>query len=140
MNSIGQRPRRQNLAPLLHARSVAIVGISQPNRFGGVLYANLKKFGYDGRIFGVNPRYDSLYDQPCYDSLGDRPERPDCALLAVSGERLPAALEDVAASGIPAAAIFASAYSDPTEDSPSLQARLTEIAQTNDMVVWWTTQ
>ncbi|HXV42410.1 MAG TPA: CoA-binding protein, partial [Anaerolineae bacterium] len=101
---------KPNLAPLLRARSVAIVGISQPGRFGGRVYANLRDFGYTGQIYGVNPRYNSLYDQPCYPSLSDLPDRPDCAILAVPNQRLLEALQDTAALSIPAAVIFASAF------------------------------
>ncbi|MCK6630551.1 MAG: acetate--CoA ligase family protein [Anaerolineae bacterium] len=101
---------RQNLGPLLRARSVALVGISQPGRFGGQLYANLRDFGYTGQIYGVNPRYRSLYDQPCYPSLTDLPNRPDCAILAVPNERLLESFQETAALEIPAAVIFASAY------------------------------
>lgn len=74
---------RQDLRLLLDARLVALVGIRQPGRFGGYLYANLRDFGYRSQIYGVNPRYSSLYDQPCYPSLHDLSERPDCAVLAV---------------------------------------------------------
>jgi acyl-CoA synthetase (NDP forming) len=135
MNAAEHGARRQDLTPLLHARSVAIVGISQPERFGGILFRNLEKFGYDGRIFGVNPGYDSLFERPCYPSLRDLPERPDCVLLAVANGRLPAALEEAGALGIPAAVIFASAYSDPANEKPSLQTRLKETARAHDMVV-----
>ena len=103
-----RRPR-QDLTPLLNARSVAIVGISGPGRFGGILFENLSQFGYTGEIFGVNPRYETLYDRPCYSSLRELPERPDCALLAVPNARIVDALEETADCGIPAAAIFASA-------------------------------
>jgi acyl-CoA synthetase (NDP forming) len=127
--------RRQDLTPMLHARSVALVGISQPNRFGGILYKNIEQFGYTGEIYGVNPRYESLYDRPCYPSLRDLPERPDCALLAVPNERLLAALQEAGECGIPSAAIFASAYSEPAEGEPSLQAQLREVAQSYDMAV-----
>jgi acyl-CoA synthetase (NDP forming) len=126
---------RVDLKPLLHAQSVAIVGISQPDRFGGKLFENLQSFGYAGRIFGVNPRYDTLYEEPCYDSLQDLPERPDCALLAVPNERVLAALEDAAACGIRAAVIYASTYSEPQPGEASLQTRLREVALENDMVI-----
>ena len=79
---------RQNLTPLLRARSVAIMGISQPGRFGGRVFANLRDFGYTGQIYGVNPRYDSVNGQPCYPSLSDLPGLPDCAILAVPNQRL----------------------------------------------------
>jgi len=129
-----RRQPRQDLTPLLHPRSLAIVGISGPERFGGVLFGNLREFGYPGKIFGVNPRYETLYDRPCYPSLRDLPEPPDCALLAVPNERIVDALEEAAECGIPAAAIFASAWSEPGED-PSLQQRLHEVAQAGSMAL-----
>jgi len=128
-----QQPR-QDLTPLLQARSVAIVGISGPERFGGILFKNLSEFGYAGEIYGVNPRYETLYERPCYPSLGDLPERPDCALLALPNTRIVDALKEVANCGIPAAAIFASAWSEPGEE-PSLQRQLQEVALANGMVV-----
>ncbi|HEX9921308.1 MAG TPA: acetate--CoA ligase family protein [Anaerolineae bacterium] len=126
---------RQDLTPLLKARSVAIVGISQPDRFGGLLFTNLRNFGYHGQIYGVNPRYESLFDQPCYPSLRQLPERPDCAILALPNHRLVEALQEAAELHIPAAVIFASAYSEPVDNQPSLQTRLAEIAQTQHMVI-----
>jgi acyl-CoA synthetase (NDP forming) len=126
---------RQDLTPLLHARSLAIVGISQPERFGGKLYLNLEKFGYAGRIFGVNPRYERLFERPCFGSLRDLPERPDCAVLAVPNARVVEALQEAADCGIPAAVVFASAWSDPTDGEPSLQSRLQDVARGNDLVV-----
>jgi acyl-CoA synthetase (NDP forming) len=151
---------RQNLGPLLRARSVALVGISQPGRFGGQLYANLRDFGYTGQIYGVNPRYRSLYDQPCYPSLSDLPDCPDCAILAVPNGRLLESFQETAALEIPAAVIFASAYLPPSpsprergeqegggnlqtecstfnvqRSNVSLQDQLAEIASANGMAV-----
>ena len=95
--SVGQGARpRQDLTPLLHAQSIAILGISQPERFGGQLFVNLDRSGYAGKIFGVNPRYETLFDRPCYPSLRDLPERPDCVLLAAPNSRILEALEEAA--------------------------------------------
>jgi acetate---CoA ligase (ADP-forming) len=135
MCPIAYPKHRQDLSPLLHAESVAVVGISQPNRFGGILYDNLVKFGYAGRIYGVNPRYESLYDRRCYASLRELPERPDCALLAVPNQRLLESLQEAAACGIPAAAIFASAYSEPAPGEASLLQQLKEVANAHGMTV-----
>jgi acyl-CoA synthetase (NDP forming) len=127
---------RQDLTPLLHAKSLAVVGVSRPGRFGGILYDNLVKFGYPGRIWPVNPRYEALEDgRTCHPSLRELPERPDCALLAVPNERLVPALQEVADCGIPAAVIFASAYSEPAPGEPSLQQRLASIAREHGIVL-----
>ena len=135
MRTATQTGHRQNLTPLLHPESLAIVGISQPDRFGGILAQNISQFGYEGAIYGVNPRYDSLYDRPCYASLRDLPARPDLAILAVPNGGLVASLEEVAECGIPAAVIFASAYSEPVEGELSLKDQLGRIAKENDIVL-----
>ena len=135
MDTTTRRNHRQNLTPLLNPDSVAIVGISQPGRFGGILAQNVSEFGYAGTIYGVNPRYDSLYDRPCYASLLDLPGRPDLAILAVPNSGLVASLEEVAECGIPAAVIFASAYSEPAEGELSLKDQLGKIARENDIAL-----
>jgi len=101
----GLWPQTQDLTPLLNAQSVAIVGLSGPERFGGRLYLNLHHFGYSGAIYGVNPRYSELYHQPCYPSLSALPALPDLAVLAVPNERLLTVFEEAAALGIRAAFI-----------------------------------
>ncbi len=126
---------RQDLTPLLHARCVAIVGISHPDRFGGKIFRNLERSGFPGAIYGVNPRYDSLYGRPCYASLADLPERPDCALLAVSNDRLLAVLEETVACGIRAAVVFGSAFSDPDCEGPSLGESVAALCREHDLVL-----
>ena len=131
MNSVMISP---NLAPLLQARSVAVVGISRPGRFGGQLYRNMRDFGYQGHIFGVNPGYQSLYDQPCYPSLSNLPERPDCVLLAVANERLLPLFQEAAELGIAAAVIFGSAQGQ-SVNGLSLQEQLACIAREYSVTV-----
>ena len=135
MAAADTRAPRQDLTPLLRARSVAVVGASTPERFGGKLCQNLLGFGYAGEISFVNPRYERLYDRPCHPSLRALPGRPDCALLAVPNSRLLDALGEAASCGIPSAVIFANAWSDPSEPGPSLQSRLAEVARASGMVV-----
>lgn len=126
---------RQNLTPLLRPQSVAIVGISQAPRFGGWVYQNLLNLGYAGRIYGVNPRYAALHDQPCYPSLAALPEVPDCAILALPNDRLLPALQEAAALGVKATIISASAYSDPAPGQPSLIHQLKQTADDHSMVM-----
>jgi acyl-CoA synthetase (NDP forming) len=135
MQRPAQPKTRQDLSSLLAPGSVAIVGISHPDRFGGIVFNNLRTFGYAGKIFGVNPRYETLYGRPCYPSLADLPETPDCVLLAVPNRGLLAALEEAADSGVRAAVIFGSARLDPGGGEESLSARLKAVAQKSGMVI-----
>ncbi len=115
----------RDLTPLLQARSVAVVGLSRSGSFGGQVYANLRAFGYPGPIYGVNPSYARLYEQPCYPTLRDLPQRPDCAILAIGNQHLLPAFETLVELGIPAAVIFSSAV---LPGEPALEQQLTDLA------------
>ena len=123
----------KNLGFMLKAKSVAVVGISGLDRFGGEVYRNLKDLGYQGRIYGVNPRYETLYGQKIYASLSELPERPDCAILAVPNSRLLPVLKEAASLSVPSTVIYASAFGD-VEGVP-LQTALVEVAQRAGMAV-----
>ena len=71
--------RIENLRPaenLLHARSVAIVGASPKGRWPTLIFRNLKKGGYGGKIYLVNPNYAELWEERCYPNLAVLPEAP----------------------------------------------------------------
>lgn len=122
----------RDLTPLLHARSVAIVGISQPDRFGGKVYRNLQVIGYEGKIYGVNPRYETLYNMPIYPSLSALPEIPDCVILALPNKRLSPVLEEASQLLIPAAVIHANVQGEDENGQPH-QDTLSSLAQ--DMAI-----
>jgi len=133
MSEKNNENRMKNIAAMMNAKSLAIVGISGPDRFGGLVYDNLKVLGYEGKIYGVNPRYDTLYGQKIYPSLSDLPETPDCAVLALANSRLLPALEEAAELSIPSAIIFANAHGE--ENGRTLQEALKETANKSGMAI-----
>jgi acyl-CoA synthetase (NDP forming) len=125
--------RQKKIAAMLNAENLAIVGISGPDRFGGRIYNNLQLMGYEGKIYGVNPRYETLYYQKIYPSLSELPETPDCALLALPNSRLLPVVEEASELSIPSAIIYASAYEE--ENGISLQDALVHAAEKSGMMV-----
>ncbi|MFN8590258.1 MAG: acetate--CoA ligase family protein [Thermomicrobiales bacterium] len=120
----GQRP---SLAPLLRARSFAVVGASAtPDTFGSALWRQLRDGDHGGAVYPVNPGRSEIDGAPCYPSLAALPEPVDCALLAVSDARVEESLRAVAEARIPAAVIFGG-LPVPGDESP-LPERLRAIA------------
>ena len=111
------------LRPLLEPRSIAMVGASpKTESFGWRSYRALVDVGYEGEIYLVNPRYDSIDDRPCVPSVRDLPP-VEHAVLNVSNARVESALDDVIAMEIPAVTIFASGYLE-NDSAPVLLERL----------------
>jgi acetate---CoA ligase (ADP-forming) len=68
-------------------KSVAIVGASSdPKKVGNTALKNLISMGYQGKIFPVNPKEDSILGFHCYKSMLEIPEPVDACVLLVSAD------------------------------------------------------
>ena len=53
-----------------NASSIAVIGASPtPGRLGHTILNNLKTNGYKGRLYPVNPKYDSILDLKSYPDI-----------------------------------------------------------------------
>jgi acyl-CoA synthetase (NDP forming) len=106
-------PDRFFLAHLLSPRSIAVVGASErPEAIGTRVIRNLRRMGFPGAIYPVNPRYATLGDLPCYPSLAALPETVDAAFFGIPAAGGPAMLAQAADAGIRAVFINANGYAD----------------------------
>lgn len=112
------------LAQALFApRAVALVGASgdaakntaRPQRY-------LRKHGYAGRIYPVNPSRDEVLGEKAFRSLSAIPEQIDHAFIMV--EDVEGALEQCGERGIPVASIYSDGFADAGVDGAARQARL----------------
>ena len=96
-------PAAEAATPDLHAlfapESVAIVGATLRGHMARILRDNLVTMGSTARRYFVNPKYETLLDEPCYPSLAALPERPDCVLVGLGAARAAAAVEEAALAG-----------------------------------------
>ncbi|MGQ0652489.1 MAG: acetate--CoA ligase family protein [Betaproteobacteria bacterium] len=113
---------------LLAPRSVALVGASgdaakntaRPQRY-------LRKHGYAGRIFPVNPSRPEVLGEKAYASLRAIDEAVDHAFIMV--EDVEAAIEQCGERGIPVASVYSDGFAETGPDGAARQARLVERAQ-----------
>lgn len=99
------------LDPLLDPRSIAFVGASRnAGSVGNGMMREIRRSGFAGAVYPVNPKYDEVEGYRCYPSVEALPGPPDLAVLAVGNARLEEALARAIAKGARAAAIFASGY------------------------------
>ncbi len=117
------------ISHLLAPRSVAVVGAStDPAKTAGKPVYFLRKHGFTGEIFPVNPRVDKIDGLRCYPSIGALPMAPDVGLVLLGAERAHVAVRELAALGTKAAIVLASGYAEVGEDGARRQAELIEAA------------
>ena len=122
-------PEPTQIHRLLHPRSVAVIGASaDPAKTAGRPVAYLRKHGYAGQIYPVNPKADNIGGLPCYADIASLPETPDVGIVLLGAERAHLAVRDLAARGCAAAIVLASGYTETGEDGARRQKQLIEAA------------
>jgi acyl-CoA synthetase (NDP forming) len=124
-----------DLRPLFAPRSIAVVGASPRSWIAETVRDNLRVMGSDTRCHFVNPKYESLYDQPCYPSLEALPERPDVAIVALNPLRAATVTQAAADAGIPAVIIPGGGVVEGGEAAAVMQADVARIARDNGLAL-----
>jgi len=111
-----------NLEAALNPKSVAIVGASDnPHKVGGRPILFMKKYGFKGRIFPINPARAEVQGYKAYPDLASLPEVPDVAIVALAGEGTVQAVEQCAGMGVKVAVILASGFGETGADGKRIQ-------------------
>jgi acetate---CoA ligase (ADP-forming) len=99
-------------------KSVAIVGASSdPKKPGHTALKNLVSMGYQGKVFPVNPREDSILGFGCFKSVLDIPEPVDVCVLLVSADLTMQVAEELVqrrllSGDVPAAVCMSSGFGE----------------------------
>jgi acyl-CoA synthetase (NDP forming) len=116
----------------LDPQSIAIIGASaDPNKIGGRPVAYLKRYGYRGKIFPINPFRTEIQGVAAYPALSALPEAPDLAIIAVPADQAEQAVTECADAGVKVAIVMTSGFGE--SGGSDGQARLIEIARASNM-------
>ncbi|AWB22758.1 CoA-binding protein [Methylobacterium currus] len=110
---------------LLHPRSVALIGASDDaTKTGGRPLAYLRRAGFSGAVYPVNPRRETVQGLRAYPSLDALPEVPDHAFILTPTEGALEAVAACVARGVPLATVLAGGFA---EEGEAGRARETEL-------------
>ncbi len=128
-------PRPRDLTPLMRPRSIAVIGASQRMSRATRVVGNLQRFGYRGRIFPINPKYDTVLGLPCYPDLASTPEPADSVVVAIPAEQVPAVLTAAIDSGVRAAIVLSSGFAEAGPAGQARQAALERLATERGLLI-----
>lgn len=102
-----------NLEKLLRPASVAVLGASEKEGFGGDACRNILTYMKDcSRVYFVNPKRERVFGKKCYRSLEEIEDVVELMLICTPQETVIPLLEVGAAKGCGGAVVFASGYSE----------------------------
>lgn len=125
----------RDLAPLMNPRSIAVVGASQRVTRATRVIANLQRFGYRGRIFPINPKYDAILGLPCFPDLASTPEPAEAVVVAIPAEQVPPLLTAAVDSGVRAAVVLSSGFAEAGPAGRARQAALERLAAERGLLI-----
>jgi acyl-CoA synthetase (NDP forming) len=126
----------EGLDALMAPRSIAIIGASQDaTKIGGRPVELLRRYGYAGQVYPVNPKAATVQGLQAYASLQAVPEAPDLAIIAVDAEKAPEAVEQCADRGVRSVVVFSSGFAELGEKGRAMQERLRAAARRTGMRV-----
>lgn len=126
-----------NLNKLLKPTSVAVIGASEKEGFGGDVCRNILSYVEDrSHVYFIHPKRDSVFGVPCYKSISDIPENVDLMVICTSQKIVIPLLQEGAKKGVGGAVVFASGYGEVgTAEGKQNEAELIAAAKELDIAV-----
>lgn len=136
MRELSMEQRMASMQALFNPESIAIIGASvNPLKPSGQPLASLLANGYKGKVYPVNPRYNELYNIPCYPSIFDVPGDIDLAIVAIPAAMTISALKDCVRRGVKSAVVFTSGFAEVGAEGKILQQEMTVLSKESRMLI-----
>jgi acyl-CoA synthetase (NDP forming) len=117
-------------AALLAPRRIALIGASaDEGRLTARPQRYLRRHGFAGELFPVNPRAATVLGEKGYASLADIPGEIDFAYILLGTDQVEAQVTACAARGIPVACVLADGFAEAGPEGAALQARVLAAAK-----------
>jgi acyl-CoA synthetase (NDP forming) len=121
---------RAALDAVTHAKAIAVIGASPARHGFPGMYGCMRNFGFRGRLYPVNPKYEDIDGHKSYPSLVSLPEKVDLVIISIPAPFVADALKDCIASGNLNVHIFTSGFKETGEmEGDKLQAQIEKIAR-----------
>src|SRR5437764_1225729 len=102
---------------MLHPRNIVLVGATdKPGNYAERIWNNLIKYQYEGGLYPVNSKRETIWGVPCYKDFASLPEKPDYVLVLVPARFAVQVIRDAAAAGAGSATTVTSGFSELQDD------------------------
>ena len=123
-----------HLSRLFEPNSVAIVGISNDKtKHGQRVLSFLKKFGYKGKIWGINPKKPKISGIEIFSSLLELPAPPDTIIIATPPSTTPKIIMDAVEIKAGSAILFSGGFSENSPEGKKLEKKIKKIASEGNL-------
>jgi acetyltransferase len=109
--------------------SIAVIGASnRDSSVGKAVFQNILSSGFEGVVYPVNPKHNSIQGVKCYSSIKNVPERVDLAIVTVPTKVVLKVVEECGKDGVGGLLVISAGFEEMGEDGKKLTKRLLEIS------------
>ena len=111
-------------------KSIAIVGVSDdPSKLGSVLFSNLIKAGFKGKIYPINPKYKEISGYKSYAKVSDVEGDVDLVCVVIPPQFVKDVIEDSGKKGVKGAIIITAGFKEIGHEGIEMEKQIKEIAK-----------
>jgi acetyltransferase len=127
----------KSIHAMLHPRNIVLVGATdKPGNYAERIWNNLIKYQFEGGLYPVNSKRETIWGVPCYKDFASLPEKPDHVLVLVPARFAVQVIRDAAAAGARSATIVTSGFSElQDEESQKLAGELQQAIRETGLAV-----
>ena len=117
-------------------KSVAVIGAPSKTGLGALNNVeNMLRYGYEGRIYPINPKVKEICGLEVYPSVLEIPEPVDLVVISVGRDRALSLFEECVQAGIRRVVIISQGFADADRRGAELQKHIVELAKKNNVRV-----
>jgi acetyltransferase len=113
-----------------YPKSICVVGASsKPKSLGYELTKSIKKYGYNGKLFLINPKSDEVLDYKCYSTIESVPEKIDLAIIMVPKEFVEGSIKQLTEKGTRALILITAGFKEIGKEGELEEKRILELVK-----------
>jgi len=118
------------LEKLFNPGAIAVFGASESGRsVGSRVFSNLRRAGFEGALYPINPKHERVGDLPCFAAIADAPGPVDLAVIATPADTVVGIIRECGEAGIGHAIVLTAGFREMGEEGKAREAELIETAK-----------
>lgn len=119
---------------LFAPRAIALFGASErPESVGARVFENLLQGGFEGPLYPINPRRETVQGKTCFPSLEEIGKPVDLAVIATPAATVPGIIQQCGEHGVRNAVVLSAGFGEGKGTGLDLQQRMLEEARRHDL-------
>ncbi len=123
---------------VFNPRSIAVIGASsnRQKELGGGWVGRLVQFGFEGKIYPINPKAETVLDLKAYPSVSAVPDDIDYVIVSIPSQHVLEAVKECIAKEVKAVHIFTAGFSEiDKEEGKARQKELEKVIYSSGTMV-----